>query len=709
MNPRNLVIVALILIGVVSIAVLLLPSDPGMPGMGGEYGDNVGGSDFSGTGSSSNSGSGDTSGNGSSDPKGSGRVGDGTSGGSESGSGFGRSGSQGIGDRPDVNGGQRNGRNGNSGRGNSSGFNGGNDPRGSNQGNNSSRRGNNRGPSSSNDENRSGAEPDERVRVGGMIWEEAENSALTGVSGQLEVGIDNRSLSVNVSNGSFAFEAPASASIRFYSAVLGERPARVIAPSTPVLARSSGAVRVFIRYDALATLNVLSAETGQPLTGIEILRLGDFHRSTLEHPGWALSNDYRLEESESPVSLDGRLGMIGSAVVLHVRAAGHEWKRLTVDLVAGGERDVLLYPAADLNLLLDGAIERPDIKLRFRPPDTFGMPYMEMPILGVSSHLIQGLLSGTWNASLESGHWNLNPTVYAETLFEVVLNEQNVLSMTVPDDDEERSDLAGTVFVPNGWYLDNFSVRIRPTGAGSDPVNDTLTLASAEMDVEEIGGGLLYSWGPVAVKHGSYGILVLPVGVGDLFEIGEEDFLNADIELPAPVDVQVTTLIDEGGGELATPGLIRWAPVRPQGVPGAGAVPVPAIEDGLFEFQAPVGDVIISVSDQAYVPMHKQVTVSFEGENQFEIELTPAMGMSLLLDDNGTSIPWDISWHPLVEPRDQLLTRGRTGSGYRILVEQAGEYVIDLPDMDGFLPVDPFVVQCIPAEVIDVVIPLEAE
>ena len=168
-------------------------------------------------------------------------------------------------------------------------------------------------------------------------------------------------------------------------------------------------------------------------------------------------------------------------------------------------------------------------------------------------------------------------------------------------------------------------------------------------------------------------------------------------------------MIEGTAGELATPGLIRWAPVRPQGVPGAGAVPIPSIDDGLFEFQAPVGDVIISVSDQAYVPRHKQVTVTFEGENQFEIELKPAMGMSLLLDNNGTSIPWDISWHPLIEPRENVLTRGRTGSGYRILVKEEGEYIVELPEMDGFYPVDLFPVMCVPGEVLEVVIPLEAE
>ncbi len=705
MNPRNLVIVALILVGVVSVASLMLPSGPGLSGIEEESFGDGGGMGFSKDGSASGRGNGSSgSGEGSSGSEQRGGNSSGSS--ATNGNGFG---GEGLGGRPDSGGRDRRDGDSSSRRGSSSGFGEGRDSNDPNSSGTSSQRGNNRGPSSSRDENRSGSDSEERVRVGGMIWEESENSALTGVNGQLEVGIDNRTRTVNVNNGSFAFEAPAKAMIRFFSAILDERPARVIAPSTPVLAQSSGAVRVFIRYDALATLKVLSAVTGEPLNGIEVVRLQDFHRSTLEHPGWPLANDYTLQEGESPVSLDGRLGMIGSAVVLHVRADGHEWKRITVDLVAGGEREVLLFPAPDLNLILDGDTGRDDIRLRLRLPEAMGMPYMEMPILGVTSSLIRGLPSGTWRASLESGHWNLNPVVYAETLVEVRLNEENVLSMTVPTDDEERSDLAGSVFVPDGWYLDNFSVRIRPTGAGSDPVNDTVNLPSAEMSMEEVGGGVLYSWGPVSVKHGSYGILVLPVGYGDLFEVGEEGFLNADLELPDPVDIQVTTLIAGGGGELATPGLIRWAPVRPQGVPGTGAVPVPAVEDGIFEFQVPVGDVIISVSDQAYVPKHLQVSVNFDGNNQFEMELEPAMGMILLLDDNGTSIPWDITWHPLVEPRRQVLTRGRTGSGYRILVSEPGEYTIELPFMDGFLPVDPFGIMCNQGGIQEVVIPLEVE
>ena len=121
---------------------------------------------------------------------------------------------------------------------------------------------------------------------------------------------------------------------------------------------------------------------------------------------------------------------------------------------------------------------------------------------------------------------------------------------------------------------------------------------------------------------------------------------------------------------------------------------------------------ILSVSDPAYVPKHQQVTVNEDGANQFEIELEPAMGMILLLDEDGTSIPWDLTWHPVVNAdghEGKVLTRGRTGSGYRVLVSETGEYTITLPYMDGFYPVEPFNIFCQPETILETLIPLEAE
>ena len=705
MNPRNLVIVGLLLAGLVSLLFIAVPAGPGdfpVEEESSSYSANSKERRSSNGGSaknSSRSGTGSNSGRNSTDE--SSRTVE--AGGSALGDSGGRRASGGAGQ------GSGNRRNGDSASDSATGGQGSSSNENSSRG---SRNGRGVPPSFDRDDSTSGSESQGSVRVSGTIWAENQPQPLSGSSGSLIVGINGRSKTVNVSNGAFVFDADSDAMIRFFSAMIDSKEARVVAPNMPIIAKMASSVKVFIRYDALATLNLISAETGESLNNVEVVRLQDFHRSTLEHPGWPMATDYVISEQTGPVSLDGRLGMIGSAVVIHARAAGHEWKRITVDLIEGGEREVLLRPSGSVLLDVSGDTERQDIKLRLRAPESFGPPFMEIPVAGGMNRLIEGVMPGVWVATLESGHWNLNPTIYEEITFEVSLGGETTLTLEVPSDDEDRADLGGTVFIPDGWYLDDFSLRIRPTGAGSDPLNDTVVVQAIDMDAESIPGGDLFVWGPVKVKIGSYGVLVLPVGYGDLFEVTEEGFYDAHIELPYPVDIQVTTVLQGGGGQLASPGLVRWAPSRPAGVPGAGAVPVPATSEGVFDFQVPVGNVILSVSDQAYVPKHQQVTVNEDGANQFEIELEPAMGMILLLDEDGTSIPWDLTWHPVVNSdghEGKVLTRGRTGSGYRVLVSEPGEYTITLPYMDGFYPVDPFNIYCQPESILETLIPLEAE
>jgi hypothetical protein len=56
-----------------------------------------------------------------------------------------------------------------------------------------------------------------------------------------------------------------------------------------------------------------------------------------------------------------------------------------------------------------------------------------------------------------------------------------------------------------------------------------------------------------------------------------------------------------------------------------------------------------------------------------------------------------------------VVTRGRTGNGYRILVSASGPYVVSIPDLPGFQPIDPFVITVIDGDVIEAVIEIESE
>jgi len=92
--------------------------------------------------------------------------------------------------------------------------------------------------------------------------------------------------------------------------------------------------------------------------------------------------------------------------------------------------------------------------------------------------------------------------------------------------------------------------------------------------------------------------------------------------------------------------------------------------------------------------------------------LEPAMGMLLYLEEQGTSVPWDLQWHPTIQAQGHggtVVTRGRTGVGYRVLVSDPGSYEVAIGQLPGFLPVAPFEVMVGPSEVVDTVIELESE
>lgn len=706
MNPRNLLITGVIILSLVGVIFFLLSDESGPPNVVDSVGAGDNGEFVTGSSAAAEEGSEDSSGNsdGSGSITGGSRVGnDGRSGTDATGRRFrdesesGRSNNGGSSrtNRPTESDNSIDDRNGS-------------DPTSNRRGNSRSGRSGRGSRSGSSD---SGRAPEGMVRVTGQIAVEDDPTAGSNLTGQLQIGVSGESRSISVAGGRFVTNIPEQSSIRFFSAVLAGKPARVISPTTAVPARSSASLRVVVRYDSLAILHLLSAETGESLTNVEVLRAKDYTRSSLAHPGWALAQDSQIQSEESPVALDGRIGLIGSAVAIHARAAGYEWKRVTVDLVDGGERELTLERSGAINFHFIGDAEREGVMLRLREVGHSGAPHMEVPVSAGTTELADGILPGTWVASLEVGHWAHQPEVLDEFEIEIVAGDLIEMELEIPIDDEERVEVSGSVFVPSGWFLDFFSVRLRPTGPGSDPVNDTVEIHSSNMTSEDAGGGTLWYWGPVLVKQGNYGIMVLPVGYGDLFEIGEEGLPDVYLELPMPVDISVQTMLADGSG-VATPNLIRWAPVQPPGVPGSGAVPVGPGDNGYFELQVPLGSVMLSCSDIAYRPKHQIEEVTAGGENAFTMFLEPAMGMLLFLEEEGTSVPWDLEWHPTVQAQGHngsVVTRGRTGVGYRLLVSQPGLYSVTIPDLPDFLPVSPFQLDVPPGEVIETVVEIQAE
>ena len=550
---------------------------------------------------------------------------------------------------------------------------------------------------------------------GNIIAVDPEGQQFTEESGSLELRITapgyDELRDIAVVSGSWSAQVPDRSRVKFVSGQLRERPAN-ITPSHAITVTDGLSVQLTAEWTSETLLHVRSRATGETLCDLELVRISDWMRNSRPHPGAVTTTDQRWTTECSPIPLAANGVTAGTSVPYHVYAPGHAWGRILIDTTTGGDREILLDAGGNLEVTFTGGWQRPGALLRLRVLGE-NQPYGEVAILG-ESMMIKGILPGSYEVSVETGSWAQNPLVLGTVEVVISTSEVTILELPVNDiEDEERVPFGGTIFVPTEWLLDEFQLRIRPIDPGRNIAEETQHIPNLEMTATPIPGGTLYGWEADAVEPGNFGLLVLPIGYGINVHVDLAGNLDAEISLPAPVPVEVRTLV-AGTAEPAYPNLIRWTPARDPGVPGAGALSVPPENNSnVFLFDAPLGAVIISSSDSGFRPASRQLQLTPDGPNIFEFELQPAHGLSILLYDGETPVPWDIGWHAHLTPMEgtqgQVVTRGRVGINYRILVSNPGWYTLTMPEIDGFQPVAPMQVEVIESTILDVDIPLLRE
>ena len=550
---------------------------------------------------------------------------------------------------------------------------------------------------------------------GNIIAVDPEGQQFPEESGSLELRITapgyDELRDIAVVSGSWSAQLPDRSRVKFVSGQLRERSVN-ISPSHAISVSDGLSIQLTGEWTSETLLHVRSRATGETLCDQELVRISDWMRNSRPHPGAVTTTDQRWTTECSPIPLATNGVTAGTSVPYHVYAPGHAWGRILLDTTTGGDREILLDAGGNLEVTFTGGWQRPGALLRLRVLGE-NQPYGEVAILG-ESMMIKGILPGSYEISVETGSWAQNPLVLGTVEVVVSVGEITILELSVNDlEDEERVPFGGTVFVPTEWLLDEFQLRIRPIDPGRNIAEETQHIPNLEMTATPIPGGTLYGWEADAVEPGNFGLLVLPIGYGINVHVDLVGNLEAEISLPAPVPVEVRTLV-AGTAEPAFPNLIRWTPARDPGVPGAGALTVPPENNSnVFLFDAPLGAVIISSSDSGFRPASRQLQLTPDGPNTFEFELQPAHGLSILLYDGETPVPWDIGWHAHLTPMEgtqgQVVTRGRVGINYRILVSNPGWYTLTMPEIDGFLPVAPLQVEVIESTILDVDIPLLRE
>lgn len=534
-----------------------------------------------------------------------------------------------------------------------------------------------------------------------FLWSNTENEGIV----QLEA---------TVQGGQYSISVPKGHPLNYSSGLADDTPLSVINPSSAPLITGNRQVDVLLGESDQPLLHIVGGDTGEELCGIQVLRISDWNRNTRPNPGWPTAGDYQVVQDCGPVVLDTRLGPPGPMVPIHVRADGYAWGRISVDLIGGGSRQIVLDRGTSLGIHLTGDWDRIGSVVRMTTLNAGSqIPYMEASPQGQSNLLAEGVVPGSYRVSVEIGHWAQSPLVLAEEEIILTSEQPGQIHLHVEEDDSERVLLGGSIVIPDGWYLPSFTLRVRPISAGISVQVETQEIASSTMFSEPDPLGTRFFWESQPLPIGTYALLILPIGYGHNVETGEEGNLETELVLPEPVAVEVHTLI-AGTQFPAMPNLIRWTPVRPPGVPGVGAIPVSSEGGGnVFFFDAPIGSISISCTDAAFEPTYRQVQVIPGQNNVFTLELTPAIGVRVYLFDGETPIPWDIGWHPdfdAVEHNGTVVTRGRIGQAYRILVSQPGTYLLTMPEeMTGFILPPPQMVEVTADEILDIDVPLESE
>ncbi len=522
-----------------------------------------------------------------------------------------------------------------------------------------------------------------RDPAGGVHLRESGSFVLVTWYGSHRAKIDD----VEVVGGRYVTRVPRNMRLSVVSAELGGRGALPDRALEPVPVPADGVFDVELRWFPRTLLHVRSSADGRELDGCTILYdgAGWFSLAGRDHPGSFHEDlDVLREGVASPVELDIAPGPSDERTrTLLVRAAGHAWEGIEIDVHAGGERTIELDPAGALVVVARGAARSKADSVVLRRGADFGV---EMP-LDEGTASFDGLVAGRYDVSVERG-WR-EALVLARSEVEVVAGERVTLELELdePPPASPPVALAGTLVMPPDWT------------AGAAGERPSLFIQRIELepgdgpgfvwlrtdDVVPIEGRpRAFAWRVDDVQPGRFWISAdMAAGlVVDVGPAGREDVL---VEVPPYVEV-VVHVVDAETRRPVHPRSIQWVPAVPDEAVSI-TYRVGADAEGRYTFSAPPSTITVgSWDDPDFAAVSRAVRIG-PGANEVTLEVRPACGFVLFLRDGATPVPCDSRWSL------EALEAGGDGhvtatpdhpTGRRVQVSHPGLYRFDVPRIDGY-------------------------
>ena len=504
-------------------------------------------------------------------------------------------------------------------------------------------------------------------------------------------GSSGTSGTTDVADGKFSAVLEDGHRPEFDTLVVGSRVALVTSPKDAVDVPANRHFDVKARFVADTVIRVLDSVTGEDLTTVFVQRPTAWPARGFAHPG--SSSEPRTGPYISPVRIAPTVNDLEAASTpVRIGAPGYSWR--SIEIVGRESREHVVELVRSGSLALDVRGPSPMSKARLRLYRKRGKGWRvvaEYHVTPDQTLVAEGLAPGRYEARVEIGHYFDGPVRLGTASFAISAGERQVAAITYEDVTKPRAvPFAGTVHVPDGWDLQDFSM-------GLDLLGTPLLGQRQQNPFFRVGRGLTavpnqprtYQFDAGQVQEGRYEIKFRTLNYQLGTTLGPNGNSSLEIRIPEPATVRVDVEGEIGsGGEFLRE--INWHGPTPKGVRvwtltserrESGRVP--------FEFQVPTGPIFIRPTGSEYVGREQRFDIPPSGA-RVTLQLARAFKIQIRVMDGSKQIPWNWDWSYKVTPLDdrgEVVTHGVRSGARQVVVTHPGRYSVSLGPIEGYEPI----------------------
>lgn len=474
------------------------------------------------------------------------------------------------------------------------------------------------------------------------------------------------------------------ATLSFGSITVGGRFAELVEAPPRVPVPANGRIELRVRWLPELVLHVRDERTEEELSEVTLVRAPYTPSAVHEHPGAFDAQRLLFRDAPSPLRLQPRV-LSGSSV--HVGAPDHAWTRVELESDAGGERAIDLPRGASLDVGIAGGPLDPECVLRVGEP--LAEPRCELEVGGRDRIALEGLPLGRQRVRLEIGDWRGDPLVLSEGEVELREGRRGFLQLDASGAPSPDSvPFAGIVVVPAEWGLDRFELVLHLLDtplAGREAIE---RLPSSRLERSEFDPRA-WRWRHPNAQAGRYEVELEELHCSLVVDVGPKGREDVRLEVPSPAELRVRVLDAFDGSELEDARLF-WTCARPDGVRGVGyGRAAREGAGGAFLVRAPRTAIELRTLVDGYASADDELDLrDAPAERSLRLARTPRIALELV--DAGAAVPWprgaEVAWRSADRPGVQGRATSRGGARIVLEVPAPGDYVLELPPIEGYAP-----------------------